>query len=325
MYKSFLKKYNLFRLGANVINLTFFLKSSGLILFFLIFGFSQNKSGQSPQNPSPMQENIRAHERITKKEFKGINFFIENVLSKKVEVFIPEKNLNEKNFNLLIHFNGAGFVVKYAAENYNKNIISAAVNLGAGSKVYYDEFNDVSLFRKLIDSIKINCEKKLNKNITFDRIILSGFSAGYGAIKHLLNDYYNEINSILLLDGLHAGYIPEGKVLFEGGKIDSSALENFIKFAKDASESKKSKRFLFTHSEIFPGTYVSTTEAADFIIKKLDLKMNPVLKWGPLGMQLLGEIKKNNFEILAFAGNTAPDHIDHLHGLFYFLNMLSNM
>lgn len=321
MYNSLLKKCNLL---SGVIELTFIQKAK-LFLIFTFVIFLQTLLAQSPQNPSPMQENIRTHERITKKNFEGINFFIENLLSKKVEVFISKKDINEKNYDLLIHFNGAGYVVKYAAENYNGALISVIVNLGAGSKIYYDEFNDTTLFKKLIDSIKINCEKKLAHHIIFNKIILSGFSAGYGAVKHLLDNYFNEINSILLLDGLHAGYVPEGKVLFEGGKVDSTSLKNFIKFAKNASGSKNSKRFLFTHSEIFPGTYVSTTEAADFIIKKLNLKINPVLKWGPLGMQLLGEVRKNNFQILAFAGNTAPDHIDHLHGLFYFLNMLSDM
>jgi hypothetical protein len=39
-------------------------------------------------------------------------------------------------------------------------------------------------------------------------------------------------------------------------------------------------------------------------------------------MQQLSEVKNGNFQILGFAGNTAPDHIDHFHGLFYFLENL---
>jgi len=48
----------------------------------------------------------------------------------------------------------------------------------------------------------------------------------------------------------------------------------------------------------------------------------PVLKWGPAGMQQLSETRQNGLRILACAGNTAPDHIDHLHGLPAFLKML---
>ena len=86
--------------------------------------------------------------------------------------------------------------------------------------------------------------------------------------------------------------------------------------------SNSRKNFLFTHSEIFPGTYASTTESADYLIAKIGIKNEAVLKWGPLGMQQLGDARLNNCRIMGFAGNTAPDHIDHLHALYYFLNIL---
>ncbi|MBD3626693.1 hypothetical protein [Cyclobacterium sp.] len=50
----------------------------------------------------------------------------------------------------------------------------------------------------------------------------------------------------------------------------------------------------------------------------------PVLREGPLGMQQLGASTQGKFKILAFAGNTAPDHIDHLHGMFHFIRLLES-
>jgi hypothetical protein len=85
------------------------------------------------------------------------------------------------------------------------------------------------------------------------------------------------------------------------------------------------KRFLVTHSEIFPGTFSSTTETADYVLRNVGLKTKPVLEWGPLGMQLLTKTKQGHFEILGFAGNTAPDHIDHVHGMYYFLKVLEGL
>jgi hypothetical protein len=41
-------------------------------------------------------------------------------------------------------------------------------------------------------------------------------------------------------------------------------------------------------------------------------------------MQLLSETNAGGLHILGFAGNTAPDHIDHLHGLATFLKMMLN-
>jgi hypothetical protein len=136
---------------------------------------------------------------------------------------------------------------------------------------------------------------------------------------------YERVASVILLDGLHAGYVPDGRVLYEGGRIDASGLAPFIKLAGESSMKPSAKRFLITHSEIFQGTFVSTTEATDFILKELSVKRHPVLRWGPGGMQQLSFARKSHFEVIGFAGNTAPDHVDHFHGLAYFLKELRKL
>jgi hypothetical protein len=78
---------------------------------------------------------------------------------------------------------------------------------------------------------------------------------------------------------------------------------------------RREKRFLVTHSEIFPGTFASTTETADWLLHSLGLRRKPVLRWGPRGMQQLSAVRAGRFELLGFAGNSAPDHIDQLHAM----------
>jgi hypothetical protein len=82
------------------------------------------------------------------------------------------------------------------------------------------------------------------------------------------------------------------------------------------------KRFLLTHSEIFPGTYASTTETADFLLKQLGVKRRPILKWGPMGLQQLSEARRGKFLLMGYAGNSAPDHVDQLHSLPAWLKLL---
>jgi hypothetical protein len=84
------------------------------------------------------------------------------------------------------------------------------------------------------------------------------------------------------------------------------------------------KRFVVTHSEIFPGTFASTTETADHLLAALGLQRTPVLRWGPHGMQQLSEVRAGRFTLLGFAGNSAPDHIDHLQGMAEFLKMVED-
>ncbi len=259
--------------------------------------------------------------------FNGIDFKIYDILNQPFEIYIPQKAQETNEINLLIHFHGSSIPVKYAAEQQKEKFATAIINLGTGSKVYYNQFEDSTLFLHLINAIKNSCSEKLNRKIKFDKIILSGFSAGYGAIKKILSDdqNYQTVSGVLLLDGLHASYIPEGRVMYKGGKIDSTAYKYFLKFASDAANNKNGKKFLFTHTEIFPGTFVSTTESADFMLGELNIKTKPVLKWGPMGSQQISEAKKGSFEIMGFAGNTAPDHIDQLEGLYFFLSELISL
>lgn len=276
------------------------------------------------QNPSPMVDYTRAHKRITKRNYPGVDFKLKGLLPKEIDVFVPKKDLRARRFDVLLHFHGANYVVRYAATRYPGEIITASVTLGAGSSVYGRPFRDTTKFPTILDSIRAEVAMHLHHKIRFRKIILSGWSAGYGAVRQIMStsDNYDMVSAVLLQDGIHASYIPDGVPLSEGGKIDTADLATFLKLARDASRPSSKKKFVITHSEIFPGTFVSTTEASHYILSKLGIKEKPVLRWGPLGMQQLSIARRGHFAIYGFAGNTAPDHIDHFESLYYFLPLL---
>lgn len=295
-------------------------------LSLLAIHCGEEKTKPASQNPSPMIENTRTHDRIDQQKFPGLSFEIHQVLPKQVRVYMPENSLEAAKSDILIHFHGAHYLVQYTADKFNGDLICVSVNLGAGSSVYNNPFVDASTFDRLLNSIIDGIFNHLGRKIEIDHVIVSSFSAGYGAIRRILShtDNYQRIDAVLLLDGIHADYFPDRQVLSEGGIIDSTDIKEFLNFAQDGASENSAKRFLITHSEIFPGTYASTTEATDYILNKLQMKRQPVLKWGPLGMQQLSIAKSNQFAVFGFAGNTAPDHIDHLHGLYYFFNEMMN-
>jgi hypothetical protein len=131
------------------------------------------------------------------------------------------------------------------------------------------------------------------------------------------------LDGVILLDGLHTSYIPERTVLSEGGALDTAKLVPFLRYARRAEEGEA--RMLITHSEIFPGTFASTTETTDWIRSSLGRARVAVLQWGPGGMQQTSEVRVGGLLILGFAGNTGPDHIDHLHGLPGFLEQFDHI
>lgn len=272
-----------------------------------------------------MVERARAHERIPENKPPGIIFTIDSVLSRPVEVFIPEQaaaagSIDERT--LLVHFFGSSFVPMQAVASARAGYVLAVVNLGAGSAAYERPFTDSTVWTKLVERVREETRARTQNRVRIGHIAVSAFSAGYGGVRALLGNerIASSLSAVILLDGLHVSYVPERTVLAEGGMLDTTKLEPFLRYAKRAVAGEVS--LVITHSEIFPGTFASTTETTDWLIAALGLKRTPVLAWGPHGMQQLSEVKSGRLSILGFAGNTGPDHIDHLHGLPEFLALI---
>jgi hypothetical protein len=215
----------------------------------------------------------------------------------------------------VVHFHGAAWLPHQAVAALKRPTTSAVLNLGAGSGVYDRNFRDPLVFDSLLASITRELSTAAGAPVELDRITLVGFSAGHGAIRQLLREprHFARVDAVLLLDGMHTSYIPEGRVVADGGVLDTTNLTAFTAFARAAAEGKK--RFLVTHSEIFPGTFASTTETADWIVARVPVRRVPVLRWGPRGLQQLSEARSGRFSLHGYAGNSAPDHIDQFHAM----------
>ena len=294
-----------------------------LLLFICLNGCTPDQKEihqPATQIPSPTMDSIRVRARIENKNVPGLSFKLENVLTRPVEIYVTDHNLQLQPVNLLIHFHGAGYVPRHAVYQSGRPFILATVNLGSGSSVYENPFRDQTAFPELVKSVINSVSKRKSVAINISKTYLSSFSAGYGAVREILKSDISAPDGIILLDGLHTDYIPAGRTPAQGGALNGEKMRDFVQFARLAADGQK--KFLITHSEIYPGAYASTTETADFIINSLKLNRRPVLKHGPVGMQQLSETNVKGLTILGFTGNTAPDHIDHFHSLPTFLEMI---
>lgn len=269
----------------------------------------------TPQNPSPMVEETRAHERLSQTEHPGVRVTFIGAAGKPVELLISERVRTRDVVDLVIHFHGAAWLPEQAVASLGDQTASAVVNLGAGSGTYDRAFADAQVFDALLAGVSQEAGTATGRPAHVGRLTLVGFSAGHGAIRAILREprHFARVDAILLLDGMHTSYIPEGRVIAAGGTLDTMNLAAFADFARAAM--RGGKRFVVTHSEIFPGTFASTTETADWLLRALGLRRTPVLRWGPRGMQQTSEVIAGRFEMLGFAGNSAPDHVDHLHAM----------
>jgi hypothetical protein len=287
-------------------------------------GWLSFAGGQAPaapaasQNPSPMVEATRAHERLTPRPLDGLLRAFVGPAGKSVDLFIPNELRARDTLDLVVHFHGAAWLPQQAVASVGGRAV-AVVNLGTGSTTYHRAFADPSVFDSLLAAVTREASAAVEKTVRAGRVSLVGFSAGHGAIRAILRAprHFTRVDAVLLLDGMHTSYVPEGTVMAGGGTLDTTNLTAWWELAKAATRGEK--RFVVTHSEIFPGTFASTTETADWLLGALGLRRTPVLRWGPRGMQQLGEVQSGCFELLAYAGNTAPDHVDHLHAMPEFL------
>lgn len=257
---------------------------------------------QQAQNPSPMVEHTRAHPRLKQETPAGRRETLELGA-----LFIPEKLKRRSKLPLFIHFHGGTWLPEVAAARVGNTAV-ISIQLGAGSSVYAKPFADQKLFERLI------AEAESKAGAKFSSVTLTAWSAGYGAVREILKtpENYARVDRLLLIDGLHTGYVG-GKPGPLESELETDKLEIFLRFARDAVAGRK--QMIVTHSEIFPGTFASTTETSDWLIGQLGLKRRAVVKWGLMGTQQLSEVRVGKFLLVGYAGNSAPDHVDQLHSL----------
>lgn len=250
-----------------------------------------------------MVENTRAHLRQQQRDVPG-----ERISTRFGDIVLPPKAHPAKPIALVIHFHGAPWLAQQSVRAALPKAAVLAVQLGSGSRVYGEPFQDPQTLPSIL--------KALNRPVS--RLYLTGWSAGYGAIREILRQPANAalVRGAALLDGMHSGYEPP-----EEKRVPApSDLDSFETFARTAISNKA--RFLILHTEIFPSTFASTTETSDWLLARLNLRRKPVLRWGPLGSQILSDTRRGHLRVIGFAGNSAPDHVDQLHALPWALKQI---
>lgn len=262
-----------------------------------------------------MVEETRAHGRLAPHALASRRVLLDGILPRPVELHLPKRSYPARPVPLLVHFLGPAFIAVDAAHALDSTMAVAVVNLGAGSSAYERPFRAPDTWRRLLTAIDSVIGAGAATPVPLGTIYLTAFSAGNGAVRAILADSAAAVgvHGIAILDGIHTGYVPEHRVVADGGRLDPANLQSLLRYAQRAVAGEV--RLLVSHSEIFPGTYASTTETASWLLTELGVRRTAVLAWGPNGMQQTSEVRAGGFTLLGFAGNSAPDHVDHLHAL----------
>jgi hypothetical protein len=276
----------------------------GAALTGLLLALCENAGSQAPDKPPPSiaRPRLKPEKPAGRREKLSLGV-----------LFLPAALKPEGEVPLFIHFHGGDWLPEVVAARHGKTAV-LTVQLGSGSAVYGKPFLDPKRFSDLM------AEAEARSGVRFGPLTLTAWSAGYGAVRAILQvpAHFDRVQNVLLLDGLHAGYAD--KTVSGPRPLVAENLAVFVKFARDAAGGRK--RMLVTHTQIVPGTYASTTETADYLLRALQLERVPLQKAGPLGTRQLSEARRGGFVLLGFAGATAADHVDQLHALPDYLKML---
>lgn len=224
------------------------------------------------------------------------------------QVLLPHQGGISKTgqFDVVIHFHGHEPIRKEFVKTA-RGIVLVGIDLGIGSGAYQNAFSSPSAFTSLLTSIEGAVARHAGRpSAKVRRLALASWSAGYGAIEQILRQPIGKrVDSVVLLDSLHAGYVDEA-----AKTLKAEQLTPFVAFAKRAA-ARQTFMYL-SHSSIVPPGYASTTEVADYVVRQLGGRPKKASRQDVLGLDMIDRFDKGNFHMRGYTGDDKPDHCAHI-------------
>jgi len=224
--------------------------------------------------------------------------------------------------HLLIHFHGAPETVQQAFARSGLDAVLVVINFPGLSTAYSRPFaTDHQLFQQILDrAATARADARHASETHWERITVSSFSAGYGAVREILKTptYFDQIDALVAADSIYAGLRPE----HSARQVEDAHMKDFLRFAALAAKGKKT--FIISHSaQATP--YASTTETADYLLRALDLTRVPETTVRTESIRPSSHASRGRFLVLGCEGDSGPDHMQHLRHIDLFWSRLTRV
>ena len=211
------------------------------------------------------------------------------------------------SFRLLVHFHGAEPARKQLAPE-GFGLVIAAVDAGVGSHAYEHALAEPASFERLVSAVEAEVAAANGLPAARARsIVLSSWSAGYGAVTQILARHTPRIDAVVLLDSLYAAYAGNGRALEHG------QLGLFLDTARAARAGGPA--LYLTHTAIATPGYASTSEVATFLLRELGASATAVDDGAAAAERfpLLRLFDEGHLAIRGYAGADRDAHCAQLH------------
>lgn len=202
------------------------------------------------------------------------------------------------NPRVVFHFHGHEAVRKEWVQ-FTSEVVLVALDLGNSSSAYGDAFADPSRFEALLEQTQRVLEQRLGHTVAIERFVLSAWSAGYAAVRAILNsEYQSRVEGVVLLDGLHTSTLESA-----AGRDEVTP---FVDFARRAAQDEV--LMFVSHSSINPPDYISTTQATSYLIWNLGGSPREEATIVAPGLTSYRRFDRGGFHAMGFPGATKEDH-----------------
>ena len=237
-------------------------------------------------------------------------------IGKGIAVRLRSESRTTVEDDLLIHFHGAVDTIRQAMERAGTTATVIVVNQPGLSGAYAAPFReDADLFARLLaepgrfDAV----DGDDDPSPRWRRVSLSCFSAGYGAVREILEDpaSFDRVDAIVAADSIYAG-LDETPPDDGTRRVDPRDMAGFLAFAEAAAGGKKV--FVVTHSAQ-PTPYASTTETTDYLLGAVGLERSSLVAATDAPFSQVSRAGRGGFAALGFAGASGPAHLFHLRSI----------
>lgn len=215
-------------------------------------------------------------------------------------------------YDVIMHFHGYPSAKKVLATTA-RGVVLAGFDLGNGSGPYADQLGPPQVFARLKDAIASALRAHSGDPRAHIRhLAISAWSAGYGAINSILKSADDGIDAVILLDGLHTGFVNGKKHDDDPASVEPAPIFPVVRYAERALRGEKI--FYFSHSHVETDNYVSTTRVAGMLVARLGV--TPIAAAptdDPLG--LVSYVDDKGFHLRDARGANEKAHCDQLRNL----------
>jgi hypothetical protein len=207
-----------------------------------------------------------------------------------------------------IYFFHAGQAVEKELREVGLNAVIVAATLGLGSVHYSEAFQEPERFGRMVAELERSLAQGAGRKVRARRVALVAWSAGFGAPQKILAQPYDDlVDTVFLLDGLHAGYMdpPSAK------RVDTRFIGPFAKFARAAIEGRK--LMVITHSSVPTIDYATSKETTAALLEVVGTRSERYEGRPWSGMRMILEAHAGSLHVRGFAGGEKKDHVDHAH------------